>query len=510
MYVTSQMVFWLLSKKQDLTYWEFSDQNKKVRTPRIFRGQELQPESLYILDELMDFNSVTNVEHCAFLILSGTQCMLPDVFRRADVAFVKPGVSRLDLFDEVNSIFSLLLDLDAQFKDACYNGGNTVKLLNMMEAFMGVPITLYDGWRNEQITVGDVGGRAAFSEVYELFLDNDYKKLLKEKCAYEYPQGPGEKKNLYRNIFYKEKPVAVLGAGVQREHMYEGEKILFWRLSEYVMIAYLNETNCIFLGVKHNKIHRAIGSILFNDSAQITQETRSLLADFDWRDEHRYHVVVLETISKSDTGLSASYLHNKLESDWPDTCLLTMDSGFVWVVNDTKLDPGRSLHDYFSRFIQEHMLKAGISECREGLGSLNTLYKQAGASLAIGQRKHPHIWKFAFEDYLLDYILNKLYCDFPVGETIHRGLLRLIDYDRENATDYVDTLQCYIKNQFNASVSAEALYVHRSTLLRRIERMAEIAGINLQRPDELLHIMLSLKLCDHLGYIHESNIPLNQ
>lgn len=103
MFLTSQMIFHLLSQAYPLHRWESATADVPVRMVQLYRGQILERERLYLLDDLTDFSSVHPVAGCAFLILSSAAMKLPETFLEADVAFVPEGISKLDLFDEVNS-----------------------------------------------------------------------------------------------------------------------------------------------------------------------------------------------------------------------------------------------------------------------------------------------------------------------------------------------------------------------------------------------------------------------
>ena len=54
----------------------------------------------------------------------------------------------------------------------------------------------------------------------------------------------------------------------------------------------------------------------------------------------------------------------------------------------------------------------------------------------------------------------------------------------------------YIIHQFNASEAAQKLYIHRTTFIRRMERIESLISVKMNDPDELLHILLSYKLLE--------------
>ncbi len=69
----------------------------------------------------------------------------------------------------------------------------------------------------------------------------------------------------------------------------------------------------------------------------------------------------------------------------------------------------------------------------------------------------------------------------------------LIEYDHAQGTDLVETLNAYFAHKGNLSATAEALFVHRNTLLYRMERIREISGLDLDNPETRLGIQLALR-----------------
>lgn len=495
MFLTSQMIFHLLSHKYALHRWESATADVPVRMAMLYRGQTLEPGRLYLLDELTDFTSVHPVEGCAFLILSSAPMNLPEPYTKADAAFVTDGISKLDLFDEVNDLISALLEWDLSLRDACAAGALPQKIMELGGRFLKVPLVLYDGERRVSRSTGD----SPAVDVYDLFLDVGYRLHPGSEAVTLYPEEGGEEQTLCKNILLDGEVIAVFLALCGREEVSQGERDLFAHLARYVTAAHLNDVSCGRVCRKNDEQHKALSRILYQESYRVTPEDRAALSRFDWREEHEYLVVFMRPIWQMGSVLDGSYLRCKLEGDWPDSCLLPDGKEFAWILNLTRGGSKlQEIREYLTGFIREHMMQVGLSNPMPGLTGLPNLYQQACAVLSIGLRKNPHLWLFAFSDYLLDYIFDKFSCELSAEQAIHRGIYRLMAYDAENSTDYVETLKTYIEHQFNASLAAEKLFVHRSTFLRRIRRIEEVAGIRLDDPDEILHIMISLRLCQLL------------
>lgn len=72
----------------------------------------------------------------------------------------------------------------------------------------------------------------------------------------------------------------------------------------------------------------------------------------------------------------------------------------------------------------------------------------------------------------------------------------LKDYDSKNNTELYKTLKIYLKLERNALQTAKALFIHRSSLFYRIERITQLTKINLDDPKERLILQLSYCLME--------------
>lgn len=68
----------------------------------------------------------------------------------------------------------------------------------------------------------------------------------------------------------------------------------------------------------------------------------------------------------------------------------------------------------------------------------------------------------------------------------------LLDYDERNRADLIKTLEAFFACHGNLSKTAEKLIVHRNTLLYRMNRISEIADMDLDRPETRLGVHLAL------------------
>lgn len=81
-----------------------------------------------------------------------------------------------------------------------------------------------------------------------------------------------------------------------------------------------------------------------------------------------------------------------------------------------------------------------------------------------------------------------------VTEMLHPAIEAIRAYDAKNQTNLLHTLDVYLLNDCNAQHCGRLLFLHRNSLVYRIHRIQEIAGIDLSDPDERSYLRLSLLL----------------
>jgi DNA-binding PucR family transcriptional regulator len=91
----------------------------------------------------------------------------------------------------------------------------------------------------------------------------------------------------------------------------------------------------------------------------------------------------------------------------------------------------------------------------------------------------------------------KLLADLGDVESVEgferRWLGRLLDYDAAKGTKLVETVAAYVECGGNYDATADALYVHRSTLRYRLQRLREISGLDLNDPDTRFNLQLATR-----------------
>jgi purine catabolism regulator len=69
----------------------------------------------------------------------------------------------------------------------------------------------------------------------------------------------------------------------------------------------------------------------------------------------------------------------------------------------------------------------------------------------------------------------------------------------EGGRELINTLEAYFEHNGNLTQTAEALFVHRNTLIYRMERIAKITSLDLDKPETRLTVQLALHIYRMMG-----------
>ncbi len=105
-------------------------------------------------------------------------------------------------------------------------------------------------------------------------------------------------------------------------------------------------------------------------------------------------------------------------------------------------------------------------------------------------------------------ILHHLKSSMEVDLFVSKQLGRLLSYSEGKNTDLCNTLHTFLQNNGNVKNTAEELYIHRSSLLYRLERIESLLDVQLSDAEVRFNLMLALKLHDMYGQEIERNLLL--
>ncbi|MCR4435771.1 MAG: helix-turn-helix domain-containing protein [Clostridiales bacterium] len=148
-------------------------------------------------------------------------------------------------------------------------------------------------------------------------------------------------------------------------------------------------------------------------------------------------------------------------------------------------------------FFEGKQIYAGVSRCFYLLEDMHEHYMQSINALKLGKLMNDGISIYLYEDFAIYHIAEACSGNGDLKKYCHPSLLTLMEYDKHNNTEFTQTLYTYIDCSKSITVTANALNIHRNTLLYRIKKIQEIMNVNLDNSNILLQLHLSFKMIEY-------------
>ncbi len=132
--------------------------------------------------------------------------------------------------------------------------------------------------------------------------------------------------------------------------------------------------------------------------------------------------------------------------------------------------------------------RRGFAEATEALQMGQNLQEPKG-----GESTHPSIVTH-FNDLGVYRYLYKIAHMDDLRDVYQDQIAHIDSYDRRKNTDLLDTLETYLECAGNLTKTSERLFVHRNTLIQRLERLQSLCDIDLQERSNWLTLQVAIKV----------------
>ena len=138
----------------------------------------------------------------------------------------------------------------------------------------------------------------------------------------------------------------------------------------------------------------------------------------------------------------------------------------------------------------------GISTMVENIKDLARAYKEAQVALEVGKVFETEKNIISYENLgigRLIYQLPTTLCEMFLQEVFKKGSLEALD--RETLM----TIQCFFENNLNVSETSRKLFVHRNTLVYRLEKIRKLTGLDLREFEHAITFKVALMVRKYLN-----------
>lgn len=163
--------------------------------------------------------------------------------------------------------------------------------------------------------------------------------------------------------------------------------------------------------------------------------------------------------------------------------------------NTEEKDIVNTIRTIYNIFIKENKhvhVRIGIGEIAQGLEGLKKSYDQSRIARKTINKSGVMFYKELGIYQLLFYIDDTSKIDDYVKEILNPLLI----YDKKNNQNLIDTLREYLKCGQNVSQASQNLYIHRNTMIKRVEKIEELLGCSIKNAEVTNQLYNAVKIYD--------------
>lgn len=252
-------------------------------------------------------------------------------------------------------------------------------------------------------------------------------------------------------------------------------RILVSYISKYMERYYAKYSSTSRLG--------EIASSILNSNTYDENELALFLSTLKWDALDTYKIFAIqENVPQEPVMLNRMYI--RLAETFVDSIVFCHKKQLLILTNCTRNKKTLDYKEHLAPFIADNYI-CGISQTFYGIKQCREYYEQA-----CNELKRCIMEKNCYSDAETcgyDYISQLHRCN-PLSRTyVHRGLLKLYDYDLKHKTPYYATLRAYVFSGFQPSLTGVMLHTHRNSVNYRLEKIKQL--IDFQEFYDLMQTM---------------------
>lgn len=419
---------------------------------------------------------------------------------RACVFAVVDETDILRIFNILQVTFERYQQWNLNLREILDSTASIEEMIRVTAPIFGNPISLCNN-RLEIEAVADPGNNAEVSPVgpvpekyIQQFLGHHSKNIsIHHPFVYEMDDISTYCINIYKQDTY----LGLIAMGDMNHPFRPGDFELFGCFFDYISAAaekHLNTVGRQFITLK--SVFRDLLGAMPVSASLIHKALRK-------GDEGDGWICAAIKLTGNAEQLPGEYLCTMVESHLKNAIALFAD-GYIAAflsVKNSKRDTNASC-EALELVLQDLSMQAGVSFPFTDVTKARYFFRQAVNALDTATSFARETTLCLFRDYALLYALQNSVGEFPVEYMMPEGLLALRGKDDlPGSADYWNTLKVYLDNEMNATKTAKDLFIHRTTLQARLNKLRDV--VDLDMPQSRMYIRYCIYLYEAFVSVEE-------
>lgn len=430
---------------------------------------------------------------------------------KIDLLWTREQVSPSEVIDRINEAISKYKAWDDSINDAFSVSAPLRRIAELTEPMFENPIWMWDAQLQTVFHVAPKG-KYEYPENYKMHNDGkpwpiaevnsvnkDFKDALESREPHELSPMFGYISLCY-NLYDGDTYIATLTVdNISGKDFNTRDKVLIKYLGDRMAHAIKYEAH--FSRYATYIVNEQLNRLL-EGSAVPKMDLQSALTDMGWDIADTYYCILAH--QQESTFYPDVLLIPAAEAACGavhDTLFFIIDGSILFVTNYSlsQVHPN-SFNESINSMLRKKgfRLRLGVSTPFADFTQVRYFYDQAHDAIHLGERVDGSQDIYMFHDYILDAMISRCLTN-TVPETLYPPeLSRLIRYDAANDGNLVEVLKQYLACEMSMKRTAEALFMHRNTLLSRLKTIEQVGGFELGDYRKRLELMMAFALTDEI------------
>lgn len=435
-----------------------------------------------------------------YLICVGGGALAEQLFKKENICgMIFHHEECTNLFGNIQSIFLKYNQLEHKLLEALIESKSTREILNICSEFFQNHIILFDSLlnlvdysSNYMPDENDLEWKETFeTSKISIRIFNEVRRLnLTSKPAPPYASEfvklrPNFPNRMSCNLYHNSRRIGTLSVSESSKPLSAYQTKVLDHISSVVFSTFAKRYASLFDSMEALRT-MFVGMLSGVDTDQHNVASTLKLVNWSIKDNYCLITIFIPEI-RNDMSKIFYYLY-EYENTFPDCVGFNfLDNILLLIHNDTE-STMMKCYPKLEKLLESHDAVCGVSIPFCSINQLNSQFLNARLAIQLGKKDE----RIRFlKDYLDEHFARLIAGATSIIPLCHRAVIQLLEYDRENCTDLLSSLEVYLRQNRSLKSAAAELFIHPNTLTYRLRYIKNIVTMDLENSHERLHVLLS-------------------
>ena len=443
-----------------------------------------------------------------YLICVGGNEDAAQLFARENICgIIFPPVDVQCLFSDIQSIFLKYNQMEYDLMEALIQSKPTRDILNCCAEFFQNHVLLFDSLLNlieyssnympddtdedwkETLEVSKISMRL-FNEIRRITLTREPTTSFTTEY---FDMSPSFSNRMSRSFYHNSRKIGNISVSESGQNLTVSKTKVLDHIASLLNSTFIRRYASLFDSMEN--LRTLFTGMLSGVESDIQTVERTLKL-VNWHTDDNYCLLSINIpIISNDMSKMFRYLY-EYENIFPDCVgFIFLDSILLLIHNDNETMVDKYISK-LERLLITHDALCGVSIPFCSIHKISYQYLNARLAIQLGNKD---VRIRYLKDCLDEHLIRLLAGATSITPFCHRAAIKILEYDKENSTALLMSLEVYLRQNRSLQAAAAELFIHRNTLTYRLRCIKNLVKMDFENSNERLHVLLSCMVLRIMG-----------